>query len=247
MRLFTIILVAIAAFAPASYAESDLERMREVINKRYPNLTINHLTTTPVGGIYQLGIKNQVLYLSADGRYLFNGKLIDLDSGVDLSERYLSKSRLAALDDAPEELMIIYEPSKETKFTITTFTDIDCPYCRKMHQEIATLTSHGIRVRYMLYPRAGVGSPSYDKAVSVWCSEDRNEELTVAKRGIVPPKRECDNPVKDHMALARQLGLTGTPMTITDTGAQIMGYVPADEMLTRLSTARMSAASSTTN
>jgi thiol:disulfide interchange protein DsbC len=221
--------------------------MREVITKRFPQLRIDHLATTPVGGVYQIGIRNQVLYVSDDGRYLFNGKLIDLDSGVDLSESYLSKSRLAALDYVPEELMIIYEPPKATKYTITTFTDIDCPYCRKMHQEIATLTSHGIRVRYMLYPRAGIGSPSYDKAVSVWCSEDRNEELTIAKQGTVPPKRECENPIEEHMALARQLGLAGTPMTITDTGEQIMGYLPADEMLTKLSAGRMSAASTTTN
>jgi len=246
MRRPTILLAAIAAFASASFADSDLDRIREVFTKRYPNAKIDHLAATPVAGVYQLGIKSQVLYLSDDGRYLFNGKLIDLDNGADLSERYLSKSRLAALDDVAEERMIIYEPSKETKYTITTFTDIDCPYCRKMHKEIATLTSHGIRVRYMLYPRTGVGSPSYDKAVSVWCAEDRNEELTVAKRGIDPPKRVCENPVKDHMALARQLGLTGTPMTITDTGEQIMGYVPADEMLIKLRAARLSA-SATTN
>ncbi len=182
-----------------------------------------------------------MLYLSDDGRHLFNGKLIDLDSGVDLSERYLYRSQLAVLDGVAEESMVIYEPSKETKYTITTFTDIDCPYCRKMHEEIATLTSHGIRVRYMLYPRAGVGSSSYDKAVSVWCAEDQNEEMTLAKQGFVPPKRDCDHPVNEHMALARQLGLTGTPMTITDTGAQIMGYRPADEMLTSLRAARLSA------
>ena len=241
MRLPTILLVVIAVFSSATFADSDLERIREAITKRYPNLTIDHLAATPVAGIYQLGTNSQVLYLSDDGRYLFNGKLIDLDSGVDLSERYLSKSRLAALDGVAEERMIIYEPSKETKYTITTFTDIDCPYCRKMHKEIATLTSHGIRVRYMLYPRTGVASPSYDKAVSVWCAKDRNEELTAAKRGVDPPKRNCDNPVKEHMALARQLGLTGTPMTITDTGEQIMGYVPADELLTKLRAARLSA------
>ena len=97
----------------------------------------------------------------------------------------------------------------------------------------------------MLYPRTGVDSPSYDKAVSVWCAEDRNEELTVAKRGIDPPMRVCENPVKEHMALARQLGLTGTPMTITDTGEQIMGYLPADEMLTKLRAARLSASAAT--
>lgn len=246
MHRFIVLLIATIVLASASFAESDIERIREVITERYPNLKIDHLATTPVGGIYQLGVNNQVMYLSGDGRYLFNGKLIDLDSGVDLSERYLSRSRLAVLEDVAEVSMIIYEPPKETKYTITTFTDIDCPYCRKMHEEIKTLTSHGIRVRYLLYPRAGVGSSSYDKAVSVWCAEDQNEEMTLAKQGMEPPKRDCDHPVEEHMALARQLGLTGTPMTITDTGQQIMGYRPADELLTSLRAARL-AASNTVN
>lgn len=241
MYRFIVLLVASTVFGSASFAESGLTRVRELITKRYPTLTIDHLAVTPVKGIYQLGVKNQVLYLSDDGRYLFDGKLIDLDSGEDLSERYLSSARLAVLNTVAEESMIIYEPSEETKYTITTFTDIDCPYCRKMHQEIATLTSHGIRVRYLLYPRAGVGSQSYDKAVSVWCADDRNKELTIAKQGVVPPERDCEHPIKEHMALARQLGLTGTPMTITDTGQQIIGYRPADELLTSLRASRLSA------
>ena len=245
MRCSNFLLAAVVGFSPVSFAASDLDELRARISKRYPTMKIDHLIVTPVDGIYQLGVNSQVVYLSEDGRYLFNGRLIDLDSGADLSERYLSKSRLAVLDGVAEERMIIYEPRQGTKYTITTFTDIDCPYCRRMHEEIATLTSHGIRVRYMLYPRAGVASPSYDKAVSVWCSKDRNKELTEAKRGLVPPKRECENPVKEHMALARQLGLTGTPMTITDSGEQIIGYLPADEMLTKLRESRVSASATT--
>ncbi len=57
MRLFIVLLIATAAFASASFAESNLERMREVITKRYPNLSIDHLATTPVAGIYQLGVR----------------------------------------------------------------------------------------------------------------------------------------------------------------------------------------------
>ena len=48
------------------------------------------------------------------------------------------------------------------------FTDIDCGYCRKLHKEVPELNRLGVAVRYLAYPRAGIGSISYDKAVSAW-------------------------------------------------------------------------------
>ena len=99
---------------------------------------------------------------------------------------------------------------------------------------MAQMNADGIRVRYMLFPRAGFPSASYDKAVSVWCAADQQAEMTRAKRGAMPDKRECPNPVQEHMALARRLGLQGTPFTITDTGRVIGGYMPASDLLESL-------------
>ena len=138
--------------------------------------------------------------------------------------------------------MINYEPSGKVEHTLTTFTDIDCPYCRKMHAEMDALNANGIRVRYLLFPRTGASSPSYDKAVSVWCAPDRAEALTWAKSGEEPEKRTCDNPIREHMALAHQLGLTGTPFTITDTGRIITGYMPLETLLSTLREYRQEAA-----
>jgi thiol:disulfide interchange protein DsbC len=99
---------------------------------------------------------------------------------------------------------------------------------------MSLLNRMGIRVRYMLFPRAGIGSNSYEKAVSVWCAEDQQSEMTKAKSGAMPELRDCDNPVREHMALGRRLGLRGTPYSITDTGRAISGYVPAPELLDSL-------------
>jgi thiol:disulfide interchange protein DsbC len=99
-----------------------------------------------------------------------------------------------------------------------------------MHREMALLNRMGIRVRYMLFPRTGVASPSYEKAVSVWCAEDQQTAMTEAKAGAIPEIQVCDNPVREHMALARRLGLRGTPYSITDTGRAIGGYVPAPNL-----------------
>lgn len=234
LMVLTIVLTLLSTAAPA-LAESDMQAIKRKIAERLPGATVDHIALSPVNGIYEVGVNGgDVLYVSADGRYLLSGTLIDLVTQENLTERVLAGQRLKTLDSVPEDSMIIYEPDGEVKHTLTTFTDIDCPYCRKMHREMALLNRMGIRVRYMLFPRTGVASPSYEKAVSVWCAEDRQAEMTKAKSGAMPGIAVCENPVREHMALGRRLGLRGTPYTITDTGRAISGYVPAPELFESL-------------
>jgi len=230
-------IMALSTLVGTAQADGPEDTVRQVFMQRFPDATIDHLAETPIAGVYEIGLGSQVFYVSSDGRYVFNGKLIDLETRENLTDGYLSKVRLKTLAEYDESRMIIFEPKGDAKHTITTFTDVDCGYCRKMHAEIDSYIDLGIRVRYMLYPRAGVESKSYEKAVSVWCAENQQAELTHAKTGAVPERRTCENPVTEHMSVAQQLGLRGTPMTITDTGEQIMGYMPARELFAQMEVA----------
>ena len=107
-----------------------------------------------------------------------------------------------------------------------------------MHSEITDLMDAGIRVRYMLFPRAGVGSDSHRKAVAVWCADDQRTAITAAKAGRDPGAASCSNPIESHMKIGRQLGLRGTPFSLTDTGEPINGYMPAKAMLEKLASGR---------
>jgi thiol:disulfide interchange protein DsbC len=128
-----------------------------------------------------------------------------------------------------EDDMIIFEP-KKTRHTITVFTDIDCGYCRKLHSEMQEFLDAGIRVRYMFFPRAGVGSNSYKKAVAVWCADDRKAALTAAKNNKAIEMKTCDNPLAEHMELVDKLGARGTPFIVLENGQTQPGYVPARQM-----------------
>lgn len=232
----------LGAFVSTASADADTDRVREKVSARLPSVVIKTITATPVPGLFEVAHSRGVAYVSTDGRYLLTGKLIDLETREDLTEKTLAGQRLNALDTVPESRMIVFEASAEPRHTISTFTDIDCPYCRKMHREMAQMNADGIRVRYLLYPRAGFPSVSYDKAVSVWCAPDRQAAMTRAKAGEMPDKRDCENPVEEHMALAQRLGLTGTPFTITDTGRVITGYMPADRLIESLDSDKRGAA-----
>jgi thiol:disulfide interchange protein DsbC len=215
-------------------AGEDVERLRATLAERLPNVTPDRIAPSPLPGLYELVIGTQVVYITGDGRLALQGRLLDLETGTDLTEAVQSEARLRVLAAVPEAKMVIFEPEGEVKHTLTTFTDIDCPYCRRLHAEMDQINALGIRVRYLLYPRAGPESESYRKAVDVWCAADRNDALTRAKAGQALTRGDCANPVLEHMELGAQLGLTGTPFSITETGAVISGYAPAAQLAARL-------------
>lgn len=184
------------------------------------------ISASPVNGLYEVLLGMQVIYVSADGRFLLQGEIMDLGNRENITKPRENTLKAEALSKVGEENMVIFgDPG--LKHTITVFTDIDCGYCRKLHSEIQAYNDAGIRVRYMFFPRAGVDSDSYNKAVSVWCSDKRNEAMTDAKAGKEIPKKDCTNPVKEHLALGEDMGVTGTPAIVLNDGELLPGYVPA--------------------
>lgn len=191
----------------------------------FPGVTPNEINPSPMAGVSEVLIGPRLFYISNDGKYLLQGSLIDLATRTDISEARRNGIRLDAINDLGEENMIVF-PAKDSRHTITVFTDIDCGYCRKLHDEIDQYNARGITVRYLAFPRSGVGSASYNKAVSVWCEKDRQTAMTRSKAGETLPKADCDNPVKDEYELGQMLGVNGTPAIILEDGSLLPGYIP---------------------
>jgi len=228
------IFAAAAAFtlAAPAFAEAPAAieaRLKQVL----PELQIDSVTETPVPGVYEVMLGSQVIYVSRDGRYMMQGRLIDLETREDLTEPRRSAARKQAVDQVGEDRMVIFAPDKP-KHTVTVFTDIDCGYCRKLHREIDSYLKAGIRVRYLFYPRAGEGSASFKEAVSVWCADDRLQAMTDAKAGKPVAAKTCENPVIDHMQLGESIQISGTPAIVLESGDLVPGYVPADRLAAML-------------
>ena len=181
---------------------------------------------TQIHGLYEFISGSKLYYVSEDGESFIEGSLIDVQNNKDLTAARLGEARIAELDKVGLNNMITFKP-KKTKHAIYVFTDIDCGYCRKLHSEIDQYLNAGIEVRYLFFPRAGLGSDSYNKAVAVWCAKDRQAALTKAKQGEGIEMKQCDNPVQAHMKLGEDFGASGTPMIVTEKGTIIPGYVNA--------------------
>ena len=196
---------------------------------------VDEVSPSEITGLYEVIIGPKIFYVSEDARYLLMGKMYDSETQEDLSEKKVSKARLASLEKVGTDNMVVFKP-KETKHVVHVFTDIDCGYCRKLHSQIDDYLDKGIEVRYLFFPRAGTGSSSYSKAETVWCADDRNEALTQSKAGKKLPTKTCKNPVTEHMQLGEAFGLRGTPMIITEKGRMLPGYVeakPLEELLNK--------------
>ena len=191
------------------------------------------LKESPIPGVYEAAYGMDVIYVSADGKYFLAGDLYDLTTRKNLTETTLSAARKKSMDAYDKRKTITFKAESE-KHVISVFTDIDCPYCAKIHQEVPELNKAGVTVRYFMFPRAGVGSNSYKKAVSVWCNDDQNAALTKAKNREQIEEKTCDNPVKEQYQLGREIGITGTPAIVLDSGELIPGYRPAKNLVSLL-------------
>ena len=228
-----LLLITLSALS-LSVQAGDTEAIKKKLVETFPTHTPDSVSKSPVDGWYEVMYGIQTIYISDDGRYLFEGVLVDLDDNKrNLTEVSASKARKALMIDINKQEPIVFG-AKDPKHTITVFTDIDCGYCRKLHAEMDQYASYGIKVNYLLFPRNGLTSPSYLKAVSVWCSDDQKEALTKAKKGETIEDKTCENPVAEQFEIGNKIGVTGTPAILTQNGELMPGYLPAKELSQRL-------------
>ena len=220
------------AAKPAGATGSDA-LVRQAVAAAIPKVEIGSIRPAPVAGFKEVALGGRVVYVSDDGKHLFQGTLIRLGDRANLTESSEAVLRRGVLAAAGKDRRIVF-PAKVQKHKVTVFTDIDCAYCRKLHSEIAQINAKGITVEYMFFPRAGINSESYDKAVAVWCAKDRNQALTDAKLDKPIPPRTCANPVAAEYELGQKVGVDGTPAMYLDDGTQVGGYLPPDELLQRI-------------
>lgn len=197
-----------------------------------PDITLSDISKSPVEGIYEVVSGFNLYFVSADGDYILDGQIIHIPTRSAVVRSSVNDKRKQYIDSVKRDDTVFYPAQKAKRQTyISVFTDITCPYCRKLHEEITELSRAGIEVRYLAFPRAGVPSTAADQLVSVWCADDKQIAMTDAKFGKSVPERTCDNPVNEHYELGKTLGIGGTPAIILESGELISGYVNARALI----------------
>ncbi len=224
--------LALMTLMASATADSQLETLLATKLKAViPDAHITSVKASPVPGLYEVMLGATVLYMTGDGRFAVRGDVFDLESKSNLTSIKRSEARVAAFAEQAPNAIEFAPADGKVAHTLYVFTDIDCGYCRKMHQEINVLNSAGIAVRYLAFPRTGLDSDSYHKAVAVWCAADQKAALSAAKLGQTPVSKDCKNPVAAQYELGQSVGVHGTPAVFLDNGQELGGYIPATELI----------------
>jgi Protein-disulfide isomerase len=217
--------------ASATEASSGMDAS---IAKLFPGQQPLIMRESPIKGLQEIVIAGDVFYASPDGKYFMRGDILDVATMSSKTEETRNVLRGEAVKNIDVKDSITFKASGKEKHEIYVFTDTDCGYCRKFHEEIKSYTSKGITVHYFPWPRSGTQGPTYDTMVSVWCAKDKAKAMTDAKMGRNVPSATCENPVAEYVEVGRKMGINGTPAIFTTEGRQVGGYVPADDLLKSL-------------
>ncbi len=225
---------------PAAAVTPAVTRMvRQAIASLSSKAAVDSIEPAPLPGFYQVIASGQLLYISADGKYLLHGDLLDLGRKQNLSDAAWARYRKVELAKVPAAERIVYAPA-HPKYTVTVFTDVNCGFCRALHEHMAAFNHAGIAVEYLAWPREGVTTtagrptPTYTEMVSVWCAADRKAAFEQAKDGHAPKPATCVNPVKHEFDLGLKLGVTGTPTIFAADGSTLGGYMTPAQLLQAL-------------
>jgi thiol:disulfide interchange protein DsbC len=232
--LFALALTGCAASAVA--ADAPDKTVRDAVQSLAPGIKVDSIQDAPFPGFYQVMASGRLIYVSADGKYMLNGNVIDIGAKKDLSAETWAKVRKAEIAKIDANHKLVFAPA-DPKYTVTVFTDVDCGYCRELHKHIDEFNKAGIAVQYVFWPREGVkttagnDTPSYTRAVAVWCASDRKKTFTSAIQGGDVGAAKCSNPVSDDFSLGERIGVNGTPTIVTASGDVVGGYVTPAQLL----------------
>ena len=207
-------------------------KVRVAVQGHDSGAQVGAVDSSPVSGMYLTTIDGVSGYVSADGRYFIVGDMLDLASRKNVTEEKRKERRRALLKKVAPGEAVEFGADK-AKRTVIVFTDVDCPYCRKLHGEVEELGRKGVEVRYVAFPRSGPGTKSWRTMTAVWCSKERREALTRATKGeeVTAASKCSDAVIAKHYELGQKLGIPGTPMIVLGDGTSLGGYMAPDKLL----------------
>ena len=219
MLLLRVLCVLMFSFGLAHAMAAEGDAARATIQKIAPLQQISAFGKSALPGYYEGVIGGKVVYASADGRYLLRGTVEDTDAGLDLSEASMALRRIEVLADLDAEMRLSFAPA-QPKFRVTVFTDVDCPFCRRLHSRINEYNALGIAFDYVFFPLS-IHPGADSKSIAVWCSADRKRAYTDAVAGRTLMSANCPNPLAQMRQAGTEIGVAQTPTAIAADGRMI--------------------------
>jgi thiol:disulfide interchange protein DsbC len=225
--LFFFLIITNSAFA-------NIDTVINKLQPYFPSISAENISNSELDGFYEVVLINpriDVMYISFDGRYVIQGAVTDLELMTNLSSTRINSIRKNILNSIDENDKIVFK-AKNEQYIVHVFTDVDCPYCAKLHANMEKMNSLGITIKYLASPIEQLHPNAQSAMEKIWCAEDKSVALHNYKlMRFLPESVECENPVAEQLAISKQLGVNGTPSLFFADGSNTPGYQDPQELL----------------
>jgi len=239
--LFAMTLTATVFTKPCSADAPALSKddAREILKEIAPDVIVISVEKSPVEGLWEVAVTGKgrnkaVVYLDSTKKFLIQGPIINLATKTNITETKFDEINKVEVSKIPLQDSLIIGDSK-AKNRIFVFTDPDCPYCSKFHDEIKKVVEKRKDIVFYvkLFPLS-IHPQAHDKAVAIECEKDNDKAVKMledayAKKDI--PKAACNTKtVDENIKLGESLGLNGTPTVIFADG-KVKNGMAADDIM----------------
>lgn len=213
-----------ASLAPTEFAFAQTEQQikSDIQKKLGANAKVRSVTATPVSGLYEVLVGNDIFYTDASGKYLIQGEIIELSSGKNITEQRqadLNRIKWADLNQANAFKTVRGNGMRQ----LAVFSDPNCGYCKRLEKSMQQLDN--VTIYTYLIPI--LSADSAQKSKQIWCSADPYKTYSDWMiNGTAPSgKTDCSNPLDKNLAFAKAYGITGTPTLFFTDGSRFPGAV----------------------
>jgi thiol:disulfide interchange protein DsbC len=219
------------SFSVAAQGKPEAKIKIEMQKQLGERAKIDTVRATPVAGLYEVTIGQEVVYTDASARYLIQGEVVDLKTGTNLTEQRSNDLNRIRWADLPLNDAIKVVQGKGTR-QIAVFADPNCGFCKRLEKGFQQLEN--VTIYTFLVPM--LSADSLTKSQQIWCSSDKVKAWNDWMLNNQAPtgKGDCGNPLDRNTALARKLGITGTPAMFFTDGSRVNGAVPMAQIEKKL-------------
>jgi len=209
-------------------AHADEAAVRQQVKAAF-NTEAQSVTKTPYAGLYEVVLGDRLFYADEKGEHFFMGSIFNTKTQQNLTEERMQKLTGVKFDSLPLDSAIkIVKGNGKRKLAV--FSDADCPYCKKLEQELAKVAD--VTIYILLYPIDSLHPQAGEKSKAIWCAPDKVKAWNdwMLKNTLPKNKGNCDNPVAKLVELGQKLRVNGTPTLIFADGRRVPGAIPAAQI-----------------
>lgn len=238
-RIAKALAVLLLTTLATTWAYADANQVKARIQEKVPRLSAQVVSIVPahILGLYEIYTEDrQVMYTDENVTYIFVGDLLEAKTLKNITEARAKVLGAVSLDKLPLN-MALKRVKGDGKRKLVIFSDVDCPYCRRLENELKSVDN--VTIYTFIYPIAALHDKATERSRQIWCSADPAKAWDdYMSRNVLPPaeaKSQCDmKALETAQELGKKYRFNGTPTIIFANGEVVGGLIPARDIETRL-------------